>query len=132
MESLKLVYEWLKKNWLTISIVLVIGALLWQSFANKSLVNSLMQENKAQFERQTANLQALQETHTQEIAAQQEINRQLQENLTRVENEYTTRLSDIEDRLRTRRSTTVRETEGNPEEMARRLRERLGWGNGTP
>lgn len=132
MEQLKTAWEWFQKNWLMIAMVIVVIFLAWRFFAQESMVNMLMAENKTQFAQQTANLQALQDAHTQEIAAQQEINRQLQENLTRVENEYTTRLSDIEDRLRTRRSTTVRETEGNPDEMARRLRERLGWGNGTP
>lgn len=127
MEPLKLALEWLKKNWI---ILVVAGAVIfvgWQHFAQKAMTDKMAEENRLQFERYTRDLQEMQGAHQRELAAQQAINQHLQENLTRVETEYTTRLSELEGRLRTRRQTFVRETAGNPDEMARRVRERLGW-----
>lgn len=132
MEPLKLALEWFKKNWIVVAIAAVVGFLLWQNFAQRSLVDSMAEENRKAFERHTADLQAMQETHAAEIAAQHEINQRLEENLTRIETEYTDRMSALETRTRVRRETTVREVAGNPDEMARRLQERLGWNRGTP
>lgn len=131
MEPLKKALEWLKKNWILVLGLAFAAVMAWQLFAQKAMTDTLAEENKAQFEQHTADLQAMAESHAAEAAAQQEINRDLKENLTRIENEYTTRLSQLEAQVRTRRQTTVRETEGNPDEMARRLRERLGWGAET-
>jgi hypothetical protein len=127
MEPITLAFKWLKDNWILLLVAAVVAFLAWQNFAQGAMVDSLSRENQEQFRRHTLDLQSLRESHAQEVAAQQEINRQLEENLTRVENLYTSRLAEIEGRLRTRRQVTVRETEGNPDEMARRLRERLGW-----
>lgn len=127
MEPLKKALEWLKQNWIMVLVGVVVAFLVWQHFAQSAMVNSLSAENAAQFERYKVSLQEMQVVHERERAAQEEINQHLQENLTRVETEYTTRMSDLEDRSRVRRQTFVRETAGNPEEMAQRLRDRLGW-----
>lgn len=131
MEPLKLALEWLKKNWIILAVAGAVAFLGWQHFVQKAMTDKMAEENRLQFERYTRDLQEMEEVHQRELAAQQEINQRLEQNLTRVENEYTTRMTELESRLRTRRQTFVRETAGNPEEMARRVRERLGWSGGT-
>lgn len=128
MEPLKLALAWLKKNWIILAVGGAVAFLGWQHFAQKAMTDKMAEENRLQFERYTRDLQEMQAAHDRELQAQQEINTRLEQNLTRIESEYTAKLSELEGRIRTRRQTFVRETAGNPEEMARRVRERLGWG----
>ncbi len=121
------VKNWLKEHWLHLAvgvlfICLVVGN-LWQ----KRVTDNIAEENRLEYERHIQDIDELRQIHQEEMQAQQVLTKQLQADLTRIESDYNERMASLETRLRSRRQTTVQETTGNPDEMARRLRERFGW-----
>jgi len=121
------VKNWLKAHWLhiaigTLFVCLIIGN-LWQ----KRVTDNIVEENRLEYERHIQDIDDLRQIHQDEMQAQRALTKQLQEDLTRIESDYNERMANLETRLRSRRQTTVQETTGNPDEMARRLRERFGW-----
>lgn len=127
-KMLQILSELLKKNWFAIVGVLIALFLgVWQNYEYKKQLESVRQESAFLLSNHETLINELRQTHIDEMEAQQRINEQLLKELTRVEVEYKAGLASLESQNRNRRQTTVTETEGNPDEMARRLRERLGW-----
>lgn len=119
--------RWFSDHWVHVTAVVMLCLFVLNGFWQKTVTDSLAEENQQEYIRHTQDLERLRVVHESEMAAQRAITERLQSDLTRIENDYTRRITDIETRQRTRRQTTVEETAGNPGEMARRLQERLGW-----
>lgn len=88
---------------------------------------SLLEENQIFFQQTTEDLTEIRENYEREKVRLEEINRQRQEEIQRLTSEYEERITTLEQRTRSRRADFVRETDGNPQEMADRLTKRLRW-----
>lgn len=127
---LKKIFSWISFHpqiWIWLGVAVVVAVILWRFLSMDGLIGTMMEEQQTMEARHMADLEALRTTYETERVAQEAINARLKENLLRVETEYNDRLSELETRTRTRRAAVVRETGGDPNEMARRLSERLGW-----
>lgn len=131
MESFKkimlAILEWLKSNWLLVLIVVAVIFVAWQFYQQKSQINDLAEMNAQEFQRHTADLAEMRGAYEIERTRQAEINERYETEIERLNTDYNQRLADLEARVTTRRQTFIRDTQGNPTEMADRLRGRLGW-----
>jgi flagellar motility protein MotE (MotC chaperone) len=93
----------------------------------KNLLNDMARENEEEFARHTASLEEMRTSFEAERQEQEQINVRYTEEIERLRADYNERLADLEARITTRRQRFIRETSGRPDEMANRLRERLGW-----
>ncbi len=118
---------WLREHWAYITAFIMFCLFIVNGFWQKAITDSLAEENVQEQIRHTESIEQLQEIHRIELEEQRQLTTRLQADLARIENDYTRRISEIETTQDARRQTTVRQTTGNPNEMARRLQQRLGW-----
>ncbi len=123
----KSIVTFVKENKVLLISLVVVIIFFWQYWINKSRIESLLEENQNISQQTAQDLSQMRTTFEQERLQQEEINRLQAEQLTQLSEDYRQRLETLEARIRTRRTTFVRETEGNPGEMASRLTKRLGW-----
>lgn len=122
------VLDWLKSNWLIFVVLVVVVLGVWQYQVQKNLIDTLAQTNEAEFTRHTEDLTQMRTAFETEQSHQEAINQAYTTELERLTVDYNQRIRDLEVRTRTRRQSFISETSGNPDEMARRLQERLHWG----
>lgn len=120
-------FEIVKKNKEAFFIALVLVLFVVQHFWSKSQIESASSESQALMQQTNRDFEEIREVYNSQMQKQQQINEQQQAEITRLSTEYAERIQALEARTRTRRATFVRETEGNPDEMASRLTKRLGW-----
>ena len=122
------VLNWLKPNWLIFVVLIVVILGVWQYQVQKNLLDNLAQTNEAEFTRHTEDLTQIRTAFETEQSHQEAINQAYNTELERLTVDYNQRIRDLEVRTRTRRQAFISETSGNPDEMSRRLQERLHWG----
>lgn len=121
------IWEWIKSNWLMVLIIVAVIVAAWQFWQQKNQINNLAEMNQQEFQRHTQSLAEMRGAYEAERLRQEEINERYSTEIERLNVDYNQRLADLEARVTTRRQTFIRDTQGNPTEMADRLRERLGW-----
>lgn len=122
------VWDWSKSNWIIYVVVIIVGVAVWQHMIQSDLIQNLAKQNQEEFARHTQDLAELRQTYEHEHAAQEAINQQYNQTLQQLQTDYNTRLTQLETQTTQRRQRFVTETSGHPDEMASRLRQRLGWG----
>ena len=123
----RIVYKFFVDNKLFVLAVFILLCFAYQYWQFRNNLN-FISENSQEVQMQTnQSIAEIRQEYTQQMEAQQEINQRQTEDLARLTADYTQRMETLEKRTRTRRTTFVQETNGNPQEMATRLNRRLGW-----
>lgn len=107
-------------------------AFLWEAWTIRRQLNETSESSQEVIEQTNIDIAKIRLEYGNQMQAQEEINAHQTEELMRLTNDYTTRISVLESRLRTRRTTFVEETNGDSQEMALRLTKRLGWSRPNP
>lgn len=135
MDFLKKIFSFVAKykEVLGYMLLFVVGFLcfLFIFWYNGRSNQRLLEENQIFFQQTTEDLTQMRENYEREKQRLEEINVQHQQEIERLRSDYEERISSLEQRTRARRAEFVRETNGNPQEMADRLTRRLRWENRT-
>lgn len=135
MDFLKKIFSFVaehKKMFGYIFLCLVVFACLFaiERYYNRQN-QSLLEENQNFFQQTTEDLTQMRQNYEREKLRLEEITAQQQQEIQRLRSDYEERITSLEQRTRTRRAEFVRETNGNPQEMADRLTKRLRWDGRT-
>lgn len=126
-EITKSAWEFVVKYKLVFIFLIAVSLFFIQKKMHDNQIESLSEENQIFFQETTRNLTQMRQLYEHSQQQQEEINARQTEELSRLTSDYNARLQTLETRTRTRRTEFVRETNGNPNEMADRLSKRLGW-----
>lgn len=107
-------------------------AFLWEAWTIRRQLNETSESSQEVIEQTNIDIAKIRLEYGNQMQAQEEINTRQTEELTRLTSDYAARISLLESRLRTRRTTFIEETNGDSQEMASRLTKRLGWSRPAP
>jgi type II secretory pathway component PulL len=118
---------WLKENWTGLVFAVVVVGFMVHAWQQSKKIDEMARQSEEEFARHTENLAEVRTLYETEHQQQEEINLQYSKELQRLSETYSARLAELESRVTTRRQRFIQETGGQPQEMADRVRERLGW-----
>lgn len=126
--KIKSVFGFLVKHKEIILVIFLFCLLIAQFLYLRYQNQSLLEENQNYFQETSRDLSEMRQTYEAEKAKLEEIDARRQQEINQLREDYDQRILTLEQRTKARRVDFVRETNGDPQEMASRLTKRLGWG----
>lgn len=117
-------WSYVKKYWQLFAALLlfVVGFFFFRS--RISDLTDILDDNRKRHEQE---IKEIEEAHRKELEAKEEALKKLQETLAQIEKHYEEAQKELDDKKRKEIEQIIKETQDDPEELARRLQESTGF-----
>ena len=122
-KALKKTWVWLKHNWY-IPAVLVYTVVLWIFFRRKDKAHDVLKVRSKSYE---AQIEAINKSHAEEIEKRDEILKQYNETINRLEEEFEKKNKELDNKKRKAVKEIVEKHYNDPDALARMLSEKFGF-----
>jgi len=122
-KALKKTWVWLKHNWY-IPAVLVYTVVLWIFFRRKDKAHDVLKVRSKSYE---AQIEAINKSHAEEIEKRDEILKQYNETINRLEEEFERKNKELDNKKRKAVKEIVEKHYNDPDALARMLSEKFGF-----
>ena len=122
-KALKKTWVWLKHNWY-VPAVLVYTIVLWIFFRRKDKAHDVLKVRSKSYE---AQIKTINESHAAEIKKRDEILKQYDETIKRIEKEYETKSEELDNKKRKAVKEIVEKHYNDPDALARMLSDKFGF-----
>lgn len=122
--TLAIFWAYVKKYWQLITAVILFGiGFFWFNSRSNSLADILEQNRK----RHEEELDAIQKAHDKELKDKQIALEKMQETLAQIEKQYELAQKDLDAKKKKEIEQIIKDTQDDPEELARLLQESTGF-----
>ena len=122
-KALKKTWVWLKHNWY-VPAVLVYTIVLWIFFRRKDKAHDVLKVRSESYE---AQIEAINKSHAEEIEKRDEILKQYDETIKRIEKEYETKNEELDNKKKKAVKEIVEKHYNDPDTLARMLSDKFGF-----
>jgi anion-transporting ArsA/GET3 family ATPase len=124
MIPLTIFWSYIKKYW---QIALALAIFIIGSIVFKTRSDSLVEMLEAAQKRHDDELDAIKKAHEKELAEKEAALKKMQETLAAIELSYQEAQKELDDKKRKEIQQIIKETQDDPDELARRLQESTGF-----